>query len=223
MKKYYYSWAVLISAIALLNACNSNKQENANEKASTIEKIDSAINYAIDPSKSKIEWIGSKITGKQHNGTINFSSGALNVVNELIQSGSIIADMKSISVLDLTDPKLNEKLTSHLKNDDFFSVDSFPTSVLELTAVKKLENPDAVGNNYELNANLTIRGITKNISFPAKIELNESQLSGYSKINIDRTLWNIRFGSGKFFSSLGDNMINDEFVLKVAFIAEKTQ
>ncbi|MFN4199429.1 MAG: YceI family protein, partial [Flavobacterium sp.] len=113
----------------------------------------------INLETSAIEWVGKKITGA-HNGSIKFISGSLQFDGDKLKGGQFQVDMTSITVLDLQAGRGKEKLEGHLKNDDFFGVDKYPTSTLVFKTVK-----DNGSGNYTITADLTIKGITKPVTF----------------------------------------------------------
>jgi len=205
-----------LSGFVFLTACNNQKSgKEAEEVAYDAESVA----YPLDLTNSKMFWLGKKVTG-QHDGTINVSTGEIMVKNDTVTGGNFSFDMNSIVVLDLTDEKMNAKLTGHLKSADFFNVDSFATATFEITAAEMISNPTD-SNNYNISGNLTIKGITNNISFPVMVVAKEGMVNTKATIMIDRTLWDIRYGSGKFFNNLGDKMINDEFEVKIDILAKK--
>lgn len=160
---------------------------------------------------SELKWTGKKVTG-EHWGYIKLKSGSLEIKDNKIVSGNFIIDMTSIVCKDLEDPEWNQKLVGHLESDDFFSVQKFSTAKFEITESTTFKNGDA-----NIKANLTIKGITEPISFKAK-----KTTKGYSAtITVDRTKYNVRYGSGKFFDNLGDNMIYDDFTLEVNLVLDK--
>ncbi len=159
----------------------------------------------IDVSKSKIEWIGKKVTG-QHNGTVNFKNGSVTFKKKKINAGSFTVDMTSLTATDLNGEYL-AKLNGHLKTDDFFGVEKFPTATL---AFKKITAKSA--NLYTIIADLTIKGITKPVTFDLAVKGN----SATTTFNIDRTKYDIRYGSKSFFDSIGDKAISDEFEVTVS-------
>ena len=114
-------------------------------------------------------------------------------------------DMTTILCTDLSG-EYKSNLEGHLKSDDFFSVSNFPTSKIVITEVSKSSN-----DNYNISAKLTIKGITQNINFIAKVKDNNLSAT----ITLDRTKFNVKYGSGSFFENLGDNMIYDDFEIKV--------
>ncbi|MFM2285794.1 MAG: hypothetical protein RLZZ543_1291 [Bacteroidota bacterium] len=115
--------------------------------------------------------------------------------------------------------EFNAKLLGHLKSDDFFSVEKNPEAQFEIVKVEAASDA-ASGNNSTVTGNLTIKGIAKSITFPANITIEPAQLTAKAEFNIDRTEWDIKYGSGKFFQDLGDKMINDEFTVKFNLTAK---
>lgn len=175
--------------------------------------------YNVDVKQSKLEWHGKKVTG-EHNGLINIKGGMLNFKDAMLVGGQFEIDMTSIVDLDLESEKWNTKLVNHLKSDDWFSVEKFPTVKLIITEVNthKAEKSDA---NYWVKGNLTIKGITNPIEFAAKVEKTENGVTGSATMTIDRSKFDVRYGSGSFFEGLGDKLIYDEFDMNVSLSASK--
>jgi polyisoprenoid-binding protein YceI len=171
--------------------------------------------YKVSPDESVVKWNGKKVTG-EHYGTIKFKSGSLEVANGQISGGNFQIDMTTIKCDDLTNPGTNAKLVGHLKSDDFFSVDTYPTASMTITGVKKLS-----GNEFEYTGDLTIKGITNPVTFKASTTTNGGTIKAEGKMVIDRSKYNVRFGSGAFFQNLGDNLIYDEFTLDFSLSAKK--
>lgn len=158
----------------------------------------------IDVSKSKIVWIGKKITG-QHEGTINFKEGYLIFKDNKVAGGNFTADMTSLVNTDLKGSS-KTKLEGHLKSDDFFGVYNFKTSTLAFKSI------GSKGNDiYLITADLTIKGITKTVQFELIVKGNTAT----AHVVIDRTKFNIEYGSGSFFEDLGDKTIYNDFELNV--------
>lgn len=164
-----------------------------------------AQNKKVNIEKSSIKWVGKKVTG-QHDGTIKLNSGTLVFEGKKLKGGLFEVDMTSITVADLEAGKGKEKLEGHLKADDFFGTDKYPTSKLEF---KKIASKGS--DIYTVTADLTIKGITQPITFD--IALGDS--TARTILKIDRTKYDIKYGSGSFFDNLGDKAINDEFELTV--------
>ncbi|AWM14832.1 YceI family protein [Flavobacterium sp. NRK F10] len=158
----------------------------------------------VNVEKSKLHWVGKKVTG-QHEGTISLKEGAVVLKGKKLVGGNFTVDMTSINTTDL-EGDWKAKLDGHLKAEDFFGVEKFPTSTL---VFKKIADK---GNGvYTVYADLTIKGITQPVNFDLTVNGN----SATGKLVIDRTKFGIKYGSGSFFSGLGDKTIYDEFELDV--------
>ncbi|MGA9638668.1 YceI family protein [Flavobacterium sp.] len=165
----------------------------------------SAQSKKIDVSKSNINWVGKKVTGK-HNGVVNFKEGQLTFKTNKLVGGTFTVDMTSLTATDLTGEYLG-KLNGHLKSEDFFGTDKFPTSTL---VFKKVATKST--GIYTVTADLTIKGKTNPVTFDLAVKGN----SATTKFNVNRTKYDIKYGSGSFFDNLGDKAISDEFELEVA-------
>ncbi|HEU4788560.1 MAG TPA: YceI family protein [Flavobacterium sp.] len=161
----------------------------------------------IDVSKSIIKWEGKKITG-QHEGTINFKDGYLIFKDKKVTGGSFTADMKSLSNTDQTGSS-KTKLEGHLRSEDFFSIENFPTSTLVFKSIASKGN-----NTYLINADLTIKGITNPIQFDLVVSPNKAT----AELTVNRTKYDIKYGSGSYFDDLGDKTIYDDFELNVVLV-----
>ena len=164
----------------------------------------SAQSKNINTTTSTIEWVGKKVTG-QHNGTVNFKDGALIFKGKKLNGGIFTVDMTSLTATDLTG-EYQGKLNGHLKADDFFGTEKFPTAKL---IFKKIGTKSA--NVYNVTADLTIKGITKPVTFVLTVNGNTATTA----FNVDRTKYDIKYNSKSFFESIGDKAIYDEFELKV--------
>jgi polyisoprenoid-binding protein YceI len=167
--------------------------------------------FKIDNEKSKITWVGKKVTG-QHNGTINLSEGNFTTKGKKITGGTFTIDMTS-----LKDADASARLEGHLKSDDFFSTEKFPTATF---VTSKIESKG--GDQYAVKGNLTIKGISNEIEFPATIQIANGQLNAKAKIVVDRTKYDIKYRSGNFFENLGDKAIEDNFELNVELVGNAT-
>lgn len=179
----------------------------------------SNVNYTIDSKTTTATWVGKKVTG-QHTGTVNISKGSFVTDGTNITGGTFEFDMTSITCTDLTDKEWNGKLVGHLKSDDFFAVDKHPTAKFDITKVTLKE-----GVNYTITGKLTIKGITNEISFPALIKKTETaaKIVTVATIPVNRTKFDIKYGSTSFFEGLGDKAINDEFELSISVVANTTK
>lgn len=167
--------------------------------------------YKINPTASTLEWTGRKVTGK-HTGTVNLKEGSLQIKDEILLGGSFVIDMNTIKNTDMQGESAT-KLEGHLKADDFFGVATFPTAKLVIT--QAVAKGDGL---FEVKADLTIKGVTQPIRFTTQLTQEGKKYRATSNITIDRTLFNIKYGSGKFYEDLGDTTIYDEFDLKVTLV-----
>lgn len=172
-------------------------------------------NWKIDPAASEVRWEGTKIGGGHH-GTVQMKGGKLTTENGQLQGGELEADMTTLTVGDDMDQGMKTKLLTHLKSDDFFSVEKNPTAKLKITSVK----PGKDGM-LDVKGILTIKGIPQPTdTFPVSVQKDGKNLLMTADIDVDRTLYKIKYRSLKFFSDLGDKVIHDKFHLKVKLSAK---
>ncbi|MEH0155055.1 YceI family protein [Limibacter armeniacum] len=171
--------------------------------------------YKVDSEASKMEWVGKKVTG-QHTGTIKISDGAVEVSDGKLVGGNFTIDMSTINNTDLESADDKAKLEGHLKSDDFFSVEKFPKATFE---IEKADEKG--GGEYEITGNMTIKGISNKISFPASVTIEDNKLTAAATITVDRTKFDVKYGSGSFFSDLGDKMIYDDFEINLDLVANQ--
>lgn len=165
----------------------------------------SAQTKKVIAEKSSINWVGKKVTG-EHSGTIAIKAGSLVFKKDKLAGGKFVVDMTKIVVTDLQAGQGKEDLEKHLNADDFFGVKKFPTSVL---LFKKIADK---GNGvYTITANMTIKSITKPVTFDMTVTGNTAT----ANVVINRTEFDIKYGSGTFFQNLGDKTISDNFDLNV--------
>ncbi len=216
----------LSMALLAFTACNQSTentdQATVGEAKQTPTLPVEAVEYEADTEKSKLTWIGAKVTGN-HNGTVDLREGTVSVKENRIVGGRFVFDMASLRSQDLEmDEANNNKLTGHLMSPDFFDVAQHPTVEFEITAVEPLSEaatePDSVAKTRErivqdnqskvvtdashmVTGNLIIKGVSKSITFPAKIELNDNKASASANFLIDRTDWGLNYMSEKSFAN----------------------
>ena len=169
----------------------------------------------VDSKKSIVKWKGSKIS-ESHEGVVSIQKGVLIIDHGVLRGGQFAIDMNTITTTDIESERGKKRLDAHLRNDDFFSVEEYPSSVITITNAKKISN-----NKYTITADLTIKGITNSVIFDAEVLINGKNFIANAKIKIDRTKWNIRYGSGSFFEDLGDRMILDDIEFDVNLVSMK--
>ena len=167
-----------------------------------------------DPTATQITWTGKKL-GKEHIGTIGLKEGYIKIEKNAITGGEFLVDMTTIRNTDIQDEKMNGMLVGHLKSEDFFGVEKYPASKLTLT-----------GSSNFVNGTATVKGIMtiKQSTHPVEFTVKENAAGGVKTytavITVDRSLYDVRYGSGKFFTDLGDKAISDEFTLAVTLVAK---
>lgn len=205
MKKVFFS----LSIAALAVSCVSNPE---GDKAETTDAVVAATvegdKLTVDTAVSTIAWHGKKVTGA-HTGSIELQSGDLIINEGKLTGGSFIIDMTSLENKDITDPEFKGKLENHLKSDDFFAVEKYPTSKFEITEVKDLGN-----NKIAIAGNLTLRDSTKNITYEADvIESSGAKFAAKADFNINRKDW------GVAYEGMKDDLISDEINFKINLVA----
>lgn len=178
----------------------------------------SAQSFTVDASASSLKWVGEKVLGK-HNGTVNIKDGAMTKSGSDF-SGVFTIDMTSIKNEDLTDASYNAKLIGHLKSDDFFSVAKHNTATFKLKSIKDYKPKKDEKGKHWVTGELTIKGISNEIGFPAEINFSDSGFKADAKFSIDRSKWDIRYGSGSFFDNLGDKTIYDEIKFELSLLGK---
>ncbi|PJA45035.1 YceI family protein [Candidatus Uhrbacteria bacterium CG_4_9_14_3_um_filter_50_9] len=220
MKKF--TVPVFALALVLTGAGCVNKEEPPVIEETVVEAIELSDGlFILSSSESEVTWEASKVVGVTHNGTVEVSEGSLTVEDGALTAGSVTIDMTTIVDLD-QEGVMKETLEKHLKSDDFFAVETYPTATFTTTEVVPLEG--IAGSNFRVDGIMTIRGIDQAISFPALIETQEMGVSFEAELELDRTLWGVNYGSGSLFDNLGDAVIRDEFIvdLELMFWAEGT-
>jgi len=216
MKKSLVASALALSLVLTqsdVNAiCEPIKESVANPVKSTT--------LIVDPAASSINWTAKKFGGA-HNGTVKLAKGTLNLDGNKLTGGSFAMDMTTIKDVDITKEDSNQKLTGHLKSEDFFSVEKYPTSTFVINKVTPIAKAKADEPNYIVTGNLTIKGITNPVTFPATVKVNGANAEAVAKIDIDRTKYDIKYRSG-LLGTAADKIIEDIFTMDVKLVAGKT-
>ncbi|MBU2951590.1 YceI family protein [Tamlana agarivorans] len=219
MKKSLLTLVLCIATSAVFTSCKDKTNEAETtpaEAPAVVEEAAITTTYNVVAEESSITWKGTKPTG-EHFGTIAIQGGTLNSKIIKVDSGSIVIDMNSIVVTDIpAEDEGNAKLLGHLKNEDFFDVENHPTATFEVTELLESEARNI------LSGNLTIKGITHNITIPVAVDYTENSVTISSEtFNIDRTKWDIKYKSKSFFGDLGDKFISDDIEFKIKVKAVK--
>ncbi len=215
MKTRHLKSIALAAIVAFTMSCKDAENEvEASEAEEAAEATEQAVTYNVDTEASKIEWLGSKVGGS-HNGTIALQDGMVKVADQKLQSGEFQIDMSSITVTDLTGDKAMD-LKGHLQSGDFFAADKYPTAKFVVTGVSTQNNQSM------LKGNLTMKGITKNVSFPVNVKYDGDKMMLNSEtFTVDRTDWGIKYGSSSLADTVKDKAISDDMELTVNLVATK--
>lgn len=218
MKKYFQSVAVaLCVGTTVLVSCNKDKPLTSETHEVTTTQ-DGQV-YTVDAQNSKVEWKGFKVVksdNTSHFGTIMFQEGTVTVHDNKLESGRFVADMSTLTSVDLKDDKEKQaKLDSHLKDQDFFEVEKFPTATYEITKVTDAAN----GGDYNtvLEGNLTIKGITKPVTFNANVTITGDEVNiATQPKDINREDFGVTFQM-----PVANGVIKDEVNLQIFIKATK--
>jgi len=162
----------------------------------------------VNSKASSIEWVGKKVVS-QHHGNIQFKSGYLELKDDRIEAGDLVVDMTTITNADIENENRNQRLVGHLKSDDFFGVEEYPVAYFTVSQSSKFSEGKAT-----LSGNITIKGKTEPITFEVVRTGNEYN----ANLDLDRSKFDVRFGSDSFFENLGDNAIDDIFTLEIKLV-----
>jgi polyisoprenoid-binding protein YceI len=174
--------------------------------------------HEIDPAKSSLRWTGRNINGS-HTGTISLKSGWIEVKNGQAAGGEFTLDMESITNTDLADGALNRLLVAHLKSDDLFDTARHPTATFALRHITLNPRSHPGSVNADVVGSLTMKGITHELAFPAVVEaLTGGALGAEAHFDIDRTRWNVLYGSGKFYERLGMHLVHDAISISLRIV-----
>jgi polyisoprenoid-binding protein YceI len=209
--------------IVVITSCGGGEPKGDN--ATIQEKQEAAdvhgVQFAVDTTVSRVRFTGYGV-GKNHPGKFKVSSGTVAVANDKVTGGSFTIDIKSMD-LEQKGGVFDSKLRPHLMSGDFFDAEKFGTAKFEISGVQPYSpaNSDTsvvAGANFTVSGNLTLKDVTKNISFPAKIDLDGNTLKAKSNFIIDRTQWQMRYGNDK---TLGDKFIDEKVNIELDLEAKK--
>lgn len=210
-------YSILIIAPLFFGCGGPVKEENKNNAtASSVSSSDVANEkYGIDKRGSVVTWRGSKVFAPEqaHSGYVYISKGEL-----MIEKGQLVGGAVEIDMNTITDPVhgSDNNLINHLKDPDFFDVKKFPIATFVITRVASVN-----AENLNVTGNLTIKDITHAVTFPAKIEVKGEIVNATGKVTIDRTKWDVRYNSGKFYDDLADEAISDDIEFDMKIVATR--
>lgn len=206
------NYPVLFSALALAAMLQSSNVAATDKPATgSVTAAAAVTSLPVNTAASTMTWNAKKFGG-EHTGTVQLANGTLDVNGRKLVGGSFEIDMTSITDTDITNPEFNKKLTDHLKSEDFFSVDKNPVSTFKITKVTPVAKPKAGAPNYTITGDLTIKGITNAITFPATVKIDGKSAEADAKVELDRTKWDIKYRSG-LLGTAADKVIDDTFTI----------
>lgn len=176
--------------------------------------INGTYQLKVDPKESSVTWTGSKIIGSSHHGTVSIKEGNLQIDDQgALQGGSFTIDMTSIANTDLSG-KYKTKLEQHLRSEDFFGVEKFPEANFIIS-----QTVASGEGKYVVTGDITIKGKTETISFNAELVKQGENYLATAQFPINRSRFDVRYGSNSFFDNLGDRAIDDVFILDIRVVA----
>jgi polyisoprenoid-binding protein YceI len=237
-KRHLHLLFRLLFGFVLLSSCDTTIATDEAEIADAVEKQENGTaptnTYTVDTARSEVSWIGAKLTGR-HNGIFRILSGELYMADGLLIGGKIMMDVANTRSIDKSiNEESNKKLTTHLRSADFFDVEKYPTAAFEMTSISRIdttaEKEAAPASDrkttyselrvkdptHRITGNLTIKGETKSVTFPARVTL-DTLLRAKANFNIDRTQWGLVYRSDK---SLGDKTIHPDVNIGIDLVAK---
>ena len=208
--------AALIAAVLLVgNPLMATSTPNGIEK-----KAKKAVTYAVDVDQSTLTWNAKKVGG-EHTGTVKLAKGELLIDGSKLTGGSFVADMTTIKDTDITNEGMNGRLTGHLKSDDFFSTEKNPTATFKITKVTPIAGAAAGAPNYTVTGDLTIKGTTKPVTFPATVKVSGNNAEATAKVEVNRIDYDIKYRAA-IIGTAADKIIDDKFTFDIKLVAGKT-
>ena len=189
--------------LIILASCNTNPNQASTQQAQGVATADNI--YNVETAQSQITWTGREVSTSYHYGTLDFVSGNFEISNGAIVNGEFIVDMTSINNQDMEGDS-KARLEGHLKSDDFFSVESYPTAAISINSSELISD-----GKWNVSADLSIKGFTHPVNF----EMISSEDGWSANLVFDRSKYDVRFRSGSFFENLGDKLIYDDIELSI--------
>ncbi|HMQ05943.1 MAG TPA: YceI family protein [Saprospiraceae bacterium] len=222
-KRIFFSMFLISAGIIFsIQSCKTAEGEKAEITDAALISEVYGTGFELDVTKSIVYWEGAK-PGTTHTGTLEFLEGMVYIENGKVIGGQFIFDMSTINVTDLSGGR-KDRLEAHLKGttedkaEDFFNMRVYPTAQFQISKITQLEGDPSA--NHMIYGNLTIKDITKEIGFKAHINLSGEKIEVVTPpFTIDRTLWDIKFLSNRFFDNIADRAIDDHIGLRINLMA----
>jgi polyisoprenoid-binding protein YceI len=212
MRKFFHSSAFVVATVAGLATISCDKAPKGDEAVITdqvLPKEGVGQTFVVDTANSWIKFTGHGV-GKNHPGTFKLSYGKVMATDSRITGGTFVMDITSLD-LEQEGEMFDKKLRPHLLSGDFFDAATFGTSKFEITKVEPYKSKEGEkslvdGANFLISGNLQVKNVTKNITFPARVDLDGDRLETKANFDIDRTQWQMNYGNDK---TLGDKFISE--------------
>lgn len=213
---------VAVAMVALVSSCDKAPK---GDDAKITEKEQAAAAtgtvFMVDTARSYVRFTGNGV-GKNHPGSFKLNYGAVTVANDSLSGGTFVININSM-VMEQRDAGIKEKLRPHLLSGDFFDASKFGTATFEITNVMPWKPKDGEkslveGANFSISGNLKLKDVTKNITFPARLDLDANTLKAKANFDIDRTQWQMNYGNDK---TLGDKFISETVNIELYLEARK--
>ena len=223
-RKHLITIAAALSIVALTFSCEkAPKGDDAKITEKEEAVAATGTTFMVDTARSYVKFTGNGV-GKNHPGTFKLNYGTVTVENDSLSSGTFVINVNSMK-MEQQDQGIKEKLRPHLLSRDFFDAAKFGTATFEITNVmpwkpKEGEKSLVEGANLSISGNLKIKDVTKNITFPARLDLDGNTLKGKANFDIDRTQWQINYGNDK---TLGDKFISETVNIELYLEARKQE
>ena len=173
---------------------------------------------AIDLKESRIRWIGRNLLNL-HEGLLALKSGHLDFDAGKVTGGEFVIDMRSIRSTDLEGDELHDVLIRHLMDHDFFEVETYPEARFAIRSATPLDEVQAGAPNLKIDGTLTLKDVTAPLTFTAISGLtDDGKAAAQASFAIDRTKWNVKYGSGRLFRNLGGHLVNDLIELQLRIV-----
>jgi len=214
--KLSITYSILIIAPLFFGCGGPVKEENKNNASAGSLSLHAGNEkyVVIDTKESVVTWKGWNVFNpNSHTGYVYISKGELMIENGQLTGGTVEVDMNTIED---KNHGSDNNLINHLKDSDFFEVKKFPFSTIAITRVASIN-----GDNKKVTGNLTIKGITHPVTFPAQMEVKDGIVKANGRLVIDRTLWDVRYKSGKFYDNLADETMSDSIEFHIKIVAKK--
>lgn len=200
---------ILLAAVAVFSCDKAPKGDQAVITNQELAKDGGGNTFVVDTANSYIRFTGHGV-GKNHPGLLKLSYGNVSATDEKVTAGSFVIDITSLD-MEQEGEMIENKLQPHLLSGDFFDAEEFGTSTFEITGVEPYtpgegEKSLVEGANFSISGNLEIRNVTKNITFPARVDLDGDRLEATANFDIDRRQWQMNYGNDK---TLGDDFISE--------------